>query len=139
MKCTMFFPPNAKKVEGEMTHIRPEDQAYFEANGVKISMEDINGNAVVYADTGHVIEGEPDEQIQISRGRSCEDTMTALRKDCERRFYADHLLYKDGDACIPDAIKDRNGQVVLSLCTVCGKGEAELVNRCDPYFEKGAN
>lgn len=49
-------------------------------------------------------------------------------------FIADqpqHILYRDGDACIPSSILDRNGQVALDLCTVCGKGEAELDGPCD--------
>ena len=37
-----------------------------------------------------------------------------------------HNLYKTGDGDAPDAIKDRNGEVVLDLCRVCNRGEAEL-------------
>jgi len=38
-----------------------------------------------------------------------------------------HTLYKDGDANIPDAILDGNGQVVLGLCKACNRGEVELL------------
>ena len=41
-----------------------------------------------------------------------------------------HVLYQDGDADIPDQIKDRNGSVVLALCRICGKGEIELKQPC---------
>lgn len=41
-----------------------------------------------------------------------------------------HTLWQDGDQGIPEAIRGRNGEVVLALCKVCGKGEAELVEPC---------
>ncbi len=40
----------------------------------------------------------------------------------------EHDLYADGDADIPEQITDSNGQVVLNLCKVCGKGESELID-----------
>ena len=44
-----------------------------------------------------------------------------------------HDLYKTGDEDAPDAIKDRNGEVVLALCRKCNRGESELYQhpRCD--------
>jgi hypothetical protein len=42
-----------------------------------------------------------------------------------------HDLYKTGDADIPSEIQDRNGEVVLSLCKKCKKGEIELLDHCD--------
>lgn len=41
-----------------------------------------------------------------------------------------HILYTDADENIPEAITDTNGQVVLSLCKVCGKAEIELDGEC---------
>lgn len=37
-----------------------------------------------------------------------------------------HILYKTGDADAPNSIKDRNGEVVLDLCRLCGRAETEL-------------
>lgn len=37
-----------------------------------------------------------------------------------------HRLFETGDFDAPEAIKDRNGEVVLALCRVCGKAEADL-------------
>lgn len=37
-----------------------------------------------------------------------------------------HVLYKDGDTDLPREITDSNGQVVLSLCRICGKAEVDL-------------
>lgn len=37
-----------------------------------------------------------------------------------------HEFYKDGDKDVPEQIKDRNGQVVLTLCKLCNQAEGEL-------------
>ena len=41
-----------------------------------------------------------------------------------------HDLYKDGDDNIPYDITDRNGDVVLALCKVCGGVECALPTNC---------
>ena len=41
-----------------------------------------------------------------------------------------HDLYKNGDANIPEVIKDRNGEVALRLCKRCGRAECELDEPC---------
>lgn len=41
-----------------------------------------------------------------------------------------HVLFTDEDNDAPKAICDRNGNVVLGLCKLCGKGEAELSEPC---------
>ena len=40
-----------------------------------------------------------------------------------------HDLYKGVDPQAPDAIKDRDGQVVLAMCKNCGLGECELTEQ----------
>lgn len=40
-----------------------------------------------------------------------------------------HILYEQGDKDAPRAICDSNGDVVLSLCRICGAGEYELWER----------
>lgn len=47
-----------------------------------------------------------------------------------------HNLYTKEDKDVPECIKDRNGDVVLTLCKTCGKGEAELVEPCIKVFEE---
>ena len=37
-----------------------------------------------------------------------------------------HVLYTDKDEDCPGAICDRNGDVVLACCKVCGRSECEL-------------
>ncbi len=60
--------------------------------------------------------------------------IAALRlaiEQAERQNIASHDLYTDVDKDRPDVICDSNGQVALSLCKWCGKGEAELYeHRC---------
>lgn len=41
-----------------------------------------------------------------------------------------HVLYETGDKDAPDQIKDRNGEVALGLCKVCGGAEAVLPTDC---------
>lgn len=43
----------------------------------------------------------------------------------------EHDLYKNGDSDAPEQIKDRNGEVALTLCRRCGRGEVELSAPCD--------
>ncbi len=47
-----------------------------------------------------------------------------------------HKLYKTGDTDIPEGIKDRNGEVVLDMCKVCGKAESELDQPCITVYTK---
>ncbi|MCP1404294.1 hypothetical protein [Achromobacter insolitus] len=84
MKVTFYKPPFGRTEELEITKVRPEDAEYFERNGIRISMEEVGGMFAIYADTGaKTPDGEPDELIELSRGRSCEDTLQALRAACE--------------------------------------------------------
>lgn len=66
------------------------------------------------------------EQLQIIGTRASLE-VHAAETECN------HQLYKDGDVDIPDAIKDRNGQVVLDMCKVCGKAEAELNDNWEEF------
>lgn len=40
-----------------------------------------------------------------------------------------HIYFKTGDKAAPDGIKDRYGEVVLTMCKVCGKAESELTSK----------
>ncbi len=50
-----------------------------------------------------------------------------------------HRLFsgRDPGDYVPDQIKDRNGQVALSLCAVCDRAEAELSFPCIVSRQKG--
>lgn len=83
MIVTIFHRPSGRQEVTEITKVKPEDAAWFAENRVKVSVEDIGGQFAVYADIGRVVDDEPDEVLVLSRGMSCEDTMSQLRKECE--------------------------------------------------------
>ena len=68
--------------------IYPADQQFLESHNVKVSMEFVVENQViVYGDYGAVdSNGDPDEVIVISDGRSCLETMKELRTFVEQRL-----------------------------------------------------
>ena len=75
----------------EIVRIRNIDQAdqhFLESHNVKVSMEYVVENQViVYGDYGAVdSNGDPDEIIVISDGRSCLETMKELRMFVEQRL-----------------------------------------------------
>lgn len=41
-----------------------------------------------------------------------------------------HILFETKDKLAPKEIKDPNGEVVLSMCQVCGRAENELDTPC---------
>lgn len=46
-----------------------------------------------------------------------------------------HHLYCTADPDRPEAICDRNGEVVLACCVICGRGEVQLEEPCiDPKW-----
>ena len=83
LQVTMFVRPNGRKAVKTITKILPEDAAWFHEHNANVSMEDLGYETVIYAEIGLEIDGEPAEAIELSRGRSCEETFSALRKQCE--------------------------------------------------------
>ena len=83
MNVTLYKRPDGRSEVIDVRNVLPEDEQWFADHNVKISMEDIGDTIVVYADTGKVVDGEPDEFIEIANGRTCEETLSALRKQCE--------------------------------------------------------
>lgn len=81
--ATLYIPPNGRTREIVIANINADDEAWFKAHHAKISLEELGGQNVIYADVGIVEDGEVVEAIEIDRGRSCWDTMAALRKQCE--------------------------------------------------------
>ena len=83
MNVTIYKRPDGRAEVIDCRNVRPDDEAWFQAHNVQVSMEDIGGQFAVYADIGHTTEdGEPDELIELSGSRNCEDTLSALRQQC---------------------------------------------------------
>lgn len=84
MLVTIFLRPDGHTQVIDCRKVRAEDEQFFKQHGVAISMEDIGGQFAVYADIGRTDpDGGPDELIELSGTRNCEDTLTALRQQCE--------------------------------------------------------
>lgn len=84
MIVTLYRQPYGRTQELDIKNVLPDDEAYFTRNHIDISMEDVGGMFAIYADIGQMdVDGEPIELIQMSQGRSCEETLSALRKMCE--------------------------------------------------------
>lgn len=84
MQITFYQKPDGRQKILEIKNVLPEDAKWFSENNIKISMEDIGGDFAVYGDTGMEDEdGEIIEMLVISQGRTCEETLSALRRECE--------------------------------------------------------
>lgn len=84
--ATIYIRPDGRKQGITISNIYSDDAEWFEKYDVLISMEEVGINqAIVYADIGDRDEdGEPDEIIVFSEGRSCEETLEELRQLCEK-------------------------------------------------------
>jgi len=80
-----------------------------------------------FIDNAHIIEG------QFHWLEGTEDAIKALEEALKQEQSGRHThdLYTDADKDRPVVICDKNGQVVLSLCKSCGRGESELETLCD--------
>lgn len=87
LTVTFFIPPNGRQEVKEITGVYAPDEEFFKKYGVKISMEVIgSGQVAAYADTGKITDGEPDELIELSNSRTCEETLKSLCLACQKRF-----------------------------------------------------
>ena len=90
MIVTLFKRPYYGLTElVRISNIDPADQQFLESHNVKVSMESVveDQQVIVYGDYGAVdSDGEPDEIVVISDGRSCLETMKELRVLVEQRL-----------------------------------------------------
>ncbi len=87
MIVTFYKQPDGRTQEIDIKNVLPDDEAFFNHHKIRISMEDVGGMFAIYADIGQTDEdGEPIELIELSQGRSCEETLNALRKLCEEEL-----------------------------------------------------
>ena len=87
MIVTLYKRPDGRTQEIDIKNVLPDDEAFFDHHGISISIEDVGGMFAVYADIGQTDEdGEPIELLELSQGRSWEETLSALRKLCEEEL-----------------------------------------------------
>jgi len=83
IKATLFIKPNGKKEDIDLKNVYPDDADYINNNHILVSMEELSdNNFAIYFDYGKVDEeGEPDELIELSFGKSCQETIkTAVER-----------------------------------------------------------
>lgn len=89
MLVTFYKRPYGQIIVVKIKNVHPEDEKYFKDNGISISMEETgqSGIFIVYAELPDLDEdGEQVELIEISSGRTCEETLKALALEC-KNFY----------------------------------------------------
>ena len=67
----------------EIRNVYKEDAEYFLENDIKVSMEYLAGDYIVYG-CPYADESEESEVTIFAMGRSCEDTLHDLAETCRR-------------------------------------------------------
>lgn len=83
IKATLYIPPNGKRQVIDIVDIDKLDEDWFNSVKAELSVEEVNGQIVTYADVGIVEGGTTVEAIELDRGRTCRETMHALRLQAE--------------------------------------------------------
>lgn len=111
--------------------LRKEVEKYLDVletdEATTVTHSDLHGNESQVAVIG------PSSFPMCAGGLCCNKQAQLYAQATGADVYADgkliareHVLWKDGDLFVPDHLKDRNGQVALRECKVCGAAEAEL-------------
>jgi hypothetical protein len=69
----------------DISNILPEDVQYFRNNGIKVSMEELNGMIIAYG-CPYSDETEESEVIVFADTKTCEETMSELAERCKEEF-----------------------------------------------------
>ena len=62
-----------------------DDKKFFQDNDIKVSMEELNGEIIVYG-CPYSDESEESEVIVFAKNRPCDDTLHELMELCKERF-----------------------------------------------------
>lgn len=85
INVTLYTRPNGDKKDIIISHINKEDEDWFKAKNVVLSMEEVasfgqdgyTDTVVVYASCE--FNGDNVEVLEMSKGRNCNDTLASLR------------------------------------------------------------
>lgn len=81
-----YARPNGRMSELDMTNIYPEDVRFFVEMDIQVSIEELStGQFVVYACPRSDL-SEESEVMVFAGKRNCQETMKALREECEKEF-----------------------------------------------------
>ena len=79
-----YYNQNGEKLLN-IRNILSEDAQYFADNNIRVSMEELAGEVIVYG-CPYSDESEESEVIVFAKNKSCEETMTELVNECKRKF-----------------------------------------------------
>ena len=79
-----YYNHNGPKII-DIQNICESDAEFFGRNKIKVSMEELAGEIIVYG-CPFTDESEESEVIVFSSGRNCIDTMSDLADECRRNF-----------------------------------------------------
>ena len=77
MIVTIYKRPDGRTQELNITNVYEEDAKFFEDNQVRISMEELNNEFIIYGTHCDDVDGEY-EQIVFSGGRTCQESLHEL-------------------------------------------------------------
>ena len=80
-----YMAPYGEEKLLDVTKVHDEDADYFVQNKIKVSMEELGGQIIVYG-CPYADSSEESEVIVISEGRSCQETMRELAEICKATF-----------------------------------------------------
>jgi hypothetical protein len=66
-------------------NVCPNDVEFFRKNDIKVSMEELNGEIIVYGCPYSDV-SEESEVIVFAKNRSCEETLSELVSECKQHF-----------------------------------------------------
>lgn len=66
----------------ECKNVDPDDAKFFRDNNIKVSMEELNGEIIVYG-CPYSDASEESEVIVFANGRTCEETLNELKNILE--------------------------------------------------------
>ena len=69
----------------DIANILSEDAEYFQDSNIKVSMEELAGEIIVYG-CPYSDESEESEVIVFAKTKTCEETMRELANECKQKF-----------------------------------------------------
>ena len=69
----------------DCVNVYDADKKFFCDNNIKVSMEELNGEIIVYG-CPYSDESEESEVIVFAKNKSCEDALNELMESCKQHF-----------------------------------------------------
>ena len=79
-----YFNHNGERLI-DCTKVYDADKKFFQDNDIKVSMEELNNQIIVYG-CPYSDKSEESEVIVFAGNRTCEDTLHELMESCKQQF-----------------------------------------------------